>query len=170
MSPGGARTGALAALLAPALGRVRPSGEGDPSVAWYRVDPRFLRQTDPEVQTVAYVSHGERDTGNLTLYLDVAHEVASFELTYDRFMGDGELYFVWDRSEGIRSGDLDTGGKTGNLGPRIRMSPVIRYRRLSATDLGRLLGYVERSAGTLASNHRETVLDVLRAALASSGT
>lgn len=137
---------------------------------WYRVDPRFLRQTDPGVQTVAYVSHGERDTGNLTLYLDADREVTSFELTYDRFMGDGELYFVWDRSEGNRAGDLDTGGKTGSLGPGIRMSPVIRYRRLSGADLGRLLGYVERSAGPLASNHRETVLDVLRSALASSGS
>jgi hypothetical protein len=139
-------------------------------VPWFRVDPRFLRQTAPDLLTVAYVSHGERDTGNLTLYLDTDLEVASFELTYDRFMGDGELYFVWDRAEGNRAGDLDTGGKTGSLGPGIRMSPVIRYRRLSATDLGRLLGYVERSAGPLAANHRATVLDVLRAALASSGS
>src|SRR4051812_26237070 len=76
MSPGGARPGAVAYLLAPALGGVSPSGEGDPSVAWYRVDSRFLRQTAPDCQAVAYVSHGERDTGNLTLYVDTDHEVA----------------------------------------------------------------------------------------------
>jgi hypothetical protein len=139
-------------------------------VAWYRVDPRFLRQTDPDVLTVAYVSHGERDTGNLTLFLGPDREVARFELSYDRFLGDGELYFAWDRTDGNRSGDLDTGGRTGGLGPGHRGSPLVRYRRLSAADFGRLLGYVERSAGPLAANHRDTVLDVLRAAMAASGS
>jgi hypothetical protein len=36
-------------------------------VAWYRVDPRFLRQADPDRLTLAYVSHGELDTGCLLL-------------------------------------------------------------------------------------------------------
>jgi hypothetical protein len=137
-------------------------------VAWYRVDPRFLRQTAPDGVTLAYVTHGERDTGHLTLYLDADHEVTGFELAYDRFLGNGELFVTWDRLDGMRQSEIDAGGRGGGFGPGHTMSPLVRARRLSASDLNRLLVYVERSAGPLASSHRETIIDVLRKALDAS--
>lgn len=136
---------------------------------WYRVDPRFLRQPDPDGLTLAYVSHGERDAGYLLLHLDAARDVAGFELSYDRFLGDGELYAVWDRLDGLRLGEVTPDGHDGAPGPRPGRSALVRYRRLSAAEIGRLLGYVERSAEPLAPHHRQAVVTVLRAAIRETG-
>jgi hypothetical protein len=136
------------------------------TVAWYRVDPRYLRQADPDGLTLAYVSHGELDTGHLVLHLDRERDVAAFELAYDRFQSQRELVAEWGRADGLRVGEVDTHGRTDTLGPRPRMSPLVRpYRQASAADLGWLLGYVERSADLLAPHHRHAVVAVLRDAL-----
>jgi hypothetical protein len=137
-------------------------------VAWYRVDPRFLRQPDPDRLTLAYVSHGELDMGYLLLHLDSAGEVAGFELTYERFQSRAELYAVWDYSDGLHLGEVDEGSRDGAHGPRPAMSALVTYRRLSAAEISGLIGYVERSAEPLAPHHREAVVAVLRAALPES--
>jgi hypothetical protein len=138
-------------------------------VAWYRVDPRFLRQPDPDGLTLAYVGHGERDAGYLLLHLDAARDVAGFELSYDRFLGGGELYATWDRLDGLRLGEVTPDGRAGTPGPRPAMSALVRYRQLSAAEIGRLLGYVERSAEPLAPHHHHAVVAVLHAALRDAG-
>jgi hypothetical protein len=138
-------------------------------VTWYRVDPRYLKQSDPAGLTLAYVSHGERDTGHLVLQLDGDRDVAGFELAYDRFLGGAELYAVWDRVTGLRVGEVERLGRANAGRPRPGMSPLVQYRRPSAADPGRLLGYVERSAGPLAPHHRQAVVGVLRSALRDSG-
>ena len=141
-------------------------GKGDSSMAWYRADPRYLRQADPDGLMLAYVSHGELDSGHLVLHLDGQRDVAAFELAYDRFLGQRELFAEWDRAVGLRIGEVDRHGRTGSLGPRPRMSPIVRpYRRASAADVGSLLGYVERSAEPLAPHHRHAVVSALRDAL-----
>jgi hypothetical protein len=135
-------------------------------VTWYRVDPRHLRQADPDGLTLAYVSHGELDTGHLVLHLNRERDVAGFELAYDRFQGPYELFAEWDRAAGLRVGEVDTHGRADTLGPRPRMSPIIRpHRRASAADLRQLLEYVERSAELLTPHHRHAVVAVLRDAL-----
>jgi hypothetical protein len=135
-------------------------------VVWYRVDPRYLRQADPDGLTLAYVSHGELDSGHLVLHLDVERDVVGFELAYDRFLSQRELFAEWDRSTGLRIGEVDSHGRTDTLGPRPRMSPIVRpYRSVSAADVGKLLGYVERSSEPLAPHHRQAVVAVLRDAL-----
>ena len=135
-------------------------------MAWHRIDPRYLRQADPDGLTLAYVSHGERDMGQLVLYLDADRAVARFELSYDRFLSERELFAEWDRTDGLRVGEVDTHGRTSNLGPRYAMSPIVRpYRHVSAADLGSLLGYVTRNADILDSRHCQVVVAVLRDAL-----
>jgi hypothetical protein len=135
-------------------------------VAWYRVDPRYLRQADPDGLTLAYVSHGELDTGHLVLHLDRLRDVAGFELAYDRFLSRCELFAEWDRIAGLRLGEVDTHGRTDTLGPRPRMSPIVRHhRRAPAADVDMLLGYVQRSAEILAPHHRQAVIAILRDAL-----
>jgi len=134
-------------------------------VAWYRIDPRYLRQPDPDGLTLAYVSHGERDAGHLLIHLDGNRTVTRFELSYDRFLGRGELFAEWDRTDGLRVGEVDTHGRAGTSGPRYAMSPIVRYRRASATDLGSLLGYVTRNADVLDPRHSQVVVAALRDAL-----
>ena len=70
-------------------------------MAWYRVDPRYLRQADPDGLTLAYVSHGELDSGHLVLHLDRERDVAGFELAYDRFLSGCELFAEWDRAPSV---------------------------------------------------------------------
>ena len=136
------------------------------SVAWHRIDPRYLRQADPDGLTLAYVSHGERDMGHLLLHLDADRAVARFELSYDRFLGERELFAEWDRSDGLRVGEVDTHGRTGAPGPRYAMSPIVRhFRHVSAADLGSLLGYVNRNADILDPRHCQVVVAVLREAI-----
>ena len=48
------------------------------------------------------------------------------------------------------------------------MSALVTYKTLSAADIGKLIGYVERSAEPLAPRHREAVVSVLVAALRES--
>jgi hypothetical protein len=135
-------------------------------VAWYRIDPRYLRQPDPDGLTLGYVSHGERDTGHLLLRLDHQRTVTRFELSYDRFLSRCELFAEWDRVEGLHVGEVDTHGRTDTLGPRPSMSPIVhRHRQASATDLGRLLGYVKRNADILDPRHCQIVVAALRNAL-----
>ena len=135
-------------------------------MAWQRIDPRYLRQSGPGGLTLAYVSHGERDIGHLLLYLDADRAVTRFELSYDRFLGERELFAEWDRSDGLRVGEVDTHGRVGAPGPRYAMSPLVRqYRHVSAADLGSLLGYVTRNADVLDPRHRQVVVAVLRGAL-----
>jgi hypothetical protein len=132
----------------------------------YPVDPRYLRQPEPEGLTLAYLSHGERDTGQLMLYLDADHAVTRFELSYDRFLGRRELYAEWDRTAGLRVGEVDSHDRTSGHGPRYAMSPIVRHhRRASAADLGSLLGYVTRNAHVLDARHRQLVEATLRNAL-----
>ena len=139
---------------------------GGSSVAWYRIDPRYLRQADPDGLTLAYVSHGERDIGHLLLHLDRRRTVARFELSYDRFLGRCELFAAWDRTTGLRVGEVDTHGRASNPGPRYAMSPIVHYqRRTSAADIGSLLGYVTRNAGVLDPRHCQVVVTALRDAL-----
>jgi hypothetical protein len=131
-------------------------------VAWHRIDPRYLRQTDPDGLALAYVSHGERDMGHLLLYLDASRAVARFELSYDRFLSERELFAEWNRSNGLRVGEVDTHGRVGAPGPRYAMSPLVRqYRHASAADLGSLLGYVTRNADILDPRHCQVVVAVL---------
>jgi hypothetical protein len=135
-------------------------------VAWYPVDPRYLRQSEPDGLTLAYVSHGERDTGQLLLYLDADHAITRFELSYDRFLGRRELYAEWDQTAGLRVGEIDTHGRAGRPGPRYPMSPIVlHHHRASAADLGSLLGYVTRNAHVLDARHRQVVMAALRTAL-----
>lgn len=134
-------------------------------MGWRQIDSRYLRQIDPEGLTVAYVSHGGRDTGHLLLYLDNQRDVARFELAYERFLSRRELFAEWDRGTGFRIGEVETDDDAGDWGWRLKMSPIVRYRRPSAAMLGRLLGYVERNAGVLDSRHRQAVVSVLRDAL-----
>jgi len=135
-------------------------------VAWYRIDPRYLRQSEPDHLALAYVSHGERDTGHLVLYVDADHAVTRFELSYDRFLGRCELYAEWDQTAGLRVGEVDTHGRTGSAGPRYAMSQIVHHRRrASAADLGSLLGYVTRNANVLDPHHGQVVMAALRDAL-----
>ena len=76
-------------------------------MAWHRVDPRYLRQPDPDGLTLAYVSYGERDMGHLLLHLDHQRTVARFGLSYDRFLSRCELFAEWDRTDGLRVGEVD---------------------------------------------------------------
>jgi hypothetical protein len=135
-------------------------------VAWHRIDPRYLRQADPDGLTLAYVSHGGRDAGHLLLYLDANRTVTRFELSYDRFLGRCELFAEWDRTDGLRVGEVDTHGRTNAPGPRHAMSPIVHpIRQPSAADLGSLLGYVTRNADVLDPRHSQVVVAVLRGAL-----
>ena len=135
-------------------------------MAWQRIDPRYLRQPDANGLTLAYVSHGERDMGQILLYLDADRAVERFELSYDRFLGKHELFAAWDRTDGLRVGEVDTHGRTRNAGPHYAMSPLVRqFRHVSAADLGSLLGYVDRNADVLDARHRQVVLAVLREAV-----
>jgi hypothetical protein len=135
-------------------------------VAWHRIDPRYLRQPDPDGITLAYVSHGERDMGHLLLRLDGHHTVRRFELSYDRFLGRYELFAEWDRTDGLRVGEVDTRGRTDAPGPRHTMSPIVRrHRHTSPADLGSLLGYVTRNADVLDPRHSQVVVAALRGAL-----
>lgn len=135
-------------------------------MAWHRIDPRYLRQPDPDGLTLAYVSHGERDMGHLLLHLDGHRAVTRFELSYDRFLGRCELFAEWDRTDGLRVGQIDTYGRTRTLGPRYAMSPIVHpIRQPSAADLGSLLGYVTRNADVLDPRHSQVVVAALRSAL-----
>lgn len=135
-------------------------------MAWHRIDPRYLRQPDPDGLTLAYVSHGERDMGHLLLHLDGHRAVTRFELSYDRFLGRCELFAEWDRTDGLRVGEVDTHGRTNAPGPRHAMSPIVhRHRHASTADLGRLLGYVKRNADVLDPRHSQVVVAALRDAL-----
>jgi hypothetical protein len=151
------------------LARARPRGSGVTGsiVSWYRIDPRYLRQADLDGLTLAYVSHGELDTGHLALHLDRDRSVARFELAYDRFPGHRELLAEWDRAAGLRVGEVDGESRIADAwGPRPKMSPIVRhYRRVPAAVAGTLLGYVERSADLLDARHRRLVVSVLRDAL-----
>jgi hypothetical protein len=138
---------------------------GGSSVAWYRIDPRYLRQPDPDGLTLAYVSHGERDTGQLLLHLDRQRAVVRFELSYERFLSRCELYATWDRTAGLKLGEVDTHGRAPPSGPHYPMSPIVRDRRASTADLGSLLGYVTRNAAILDPGHSRVVVAALRAAL-----
>jgi hypothetical protein len=44
-------------------------------MGWHRVDPRYLRQREPGTLTLAYVSHGELDLGQLVLQVDQAGRI-----------------------------------------------------------------------------------------------
>ena len=67
---------------------------------------------------------------------------------------------------GLRVGEVDRQGRPGTLGPRPRMSPIVRpHRRASAADVSSLLGYVERNAEPLAPHHCHAVVAALRDAL-----
>lgn len=135
-------------------------------MAWHRIDPRYLRQPDPDGITLAYVSHGERDVGHLLLHLDSRRAVTRFELSYDRFLGRRELFAEWDRTDGLRVGEVDTHGRADAPSPRHAMSPIVRrHRHTSTADLGRLLGYVTRNADILDPRHRRVVVTALRGAL-----
>ena len=133
-------------------------------MAWHRIDPRYLRQSDPDGITLAYVSHGERDMGHLLLHLDSHRAVTRFELSYDRFLGRRELFAEWDRMDGLRVGEVDTHGCSDAPGPRHAMSPIVR-RHTSPADLGSLLGYVTRNADVIDPRHRRVVVAALRGAL-----
>jgi hypothetical protein len=50
-------------------------------VPWQRIDPRHLRQRNPEGLTVAYADTGGRDVGHLHLDLDINGRVATFQLS-----------------------------------------------------------------------------------------
>ena len=135
-------------------------------MAWHRIDPCYLCQPDPDGLTLAYVSHGERDTGNLLLQVDHRRVVTRFELTYDRFRSGRELFAEWDRDQGLRVGEVDTHRHADTLGPRVRMSPAVhRHRRASAADVISLLGYVKRNADILDPRHCQIVVAALRDAL-----
>ena len=142
------------------------SGRTITVVAWYRVDPRYLRQPDPDGLTVGYVSHGERDAGHLLLHLDSHRAVVRFELSYDRFLSQHELFAEWDQMAGLHVGEVDTHGRISHPGPRYAMTPIVRrHRHASAADLGSLLGYVKRNADVLNPRHCQVVVAVLRSAL-----
>ena len=135
-------------------------------MTWHRVDPRYLRQPDPDGLTLAYISHGERDVGHLMLHLDGQRAVTRFELSYDRFLGRGELFAEWNRADGLRVGEVDTHGRVDAPGPRHAMSPIVRrHRNPSAADLGSLLGYVNRNADVLEPCHSQVVVAALRSAM-----
>ena len=142
------------------------SGRTITVVAWYRVDPRYLRQPDPDGLTVGYVSHGERDAGHLLLHLDSRRAVMRFELSYDRFLSERELFAEWDQMAGLRVGEVDTHGRVSDPGSRYAMTPIVqRHRHASTTDLGSLLGYVKRNADVLDPRHCQIVVAALRSAL-----
>lgn len=139
-------------------------------MAWRRIDPRYLRQEDAAGLTLGYASDGGRDTGHLLLVLDSQRNVARFELVYERFLSGCALFAEWDRTIGFRIGEVETDDDAGDWGQRLKMSPIVHYRRPTPTMVGRLLGYVERNAGLLDSHHRQTVISVLREALQGSVT
>ncbi len=142
-------------------------------MAWLPIDPRYLRQPPSAGRTLAYVSRRPRDGGNLVLHLDGRGAVERFELTHAPFPSRIQLVAVWDRTTGLRVGELDDGrggrdgpGRTGLApvpGSRPYASPLVRrYRYPQAADVARLLAYVEQNAAPLDARHRATVLDALR--------
>ena len=164
---GGERRDLASAILrVQAPGQDRGARSGGSPLAWYRIDPRYLRQPDPDGITLAYVSHGERDSGHLLLHLDGHRAIRRFELSYDRFLGRRGLFAEWDRTDGLRVGEVDPHGRADAPGPRHAMSPVVRrHRHASAADLGSLLGYVTRNAEVLDPRHSQVVVAALRRAI-----
>jgi len=92
-------------------------------MGWHRVDPHYLRQREPDALTVAFVSHGELDLGQLVLHLDQAAQVVRFELVFDPFLDDRRRRCVIDGSENAPA------------------------KRRASTSTCRVVGTMTRSAG-----------------------
>lgn len=137
-----------------------------PGMSWHRVDPRYLRQREPGTLTLAFVSHGELDLGQLVLHLDRTGQVVRFELAFDAFLGSGERLAEWDDAGGLRISNIDA--ETG-VGPRFRGAATLRrYRRPPPNVVQALLAYVRAHADVLEPAHRATIVAALTTALGNA--
>src|SRR5690349_22947969 len=104
-------------------------------MGWHRVAPRYLRQRAPDTLTLAFVSHGELDLGQLVLHLDRAGQVVRFELAFDPFLGAGEWLAEWDAEGGLRISDVDPVTSATGAGTRVKAAATVRRYRRPPTDI-----------------------------------
>jgi len=126
-------------------------------MAWRLIDPRWLRRDDPAHHRLWYWDDGPLDSGDLLLRLDASDTVLGFELTHRRFPRPGVYHARWQRGEGLRLGEVDSGERSGHVG----MSPIVRYSA-PRIDAIRLLGeYFERNAHLLEPRHRDAIAAII---------
>ena len=131
-------------------------------MSWHRVDPRFLRQHQPDGVTLAFVSHGELDLGQLVLHLDRAGRVVRFELAFTPFLGAGEHWAGWDATTGLQIGAVDASSHAASPAPRVKGAATVRRYRQPPTEIVQaLLAYVREHADVLEPAHRASVIAAL---------
>lgn len=139
-------------------------------MGWYRIAPHYLRQDDPGALTLAFVSHGGLDSGQLTLHLDQDNQVSRFELSHEPFASRGEHYAEWDSREGLRVGEASQPARRDDQAPRMKGSAVVRrYSQPPADVVQDLLAYVAKNGSVLDPQHREAVITALASALPRAG-
>jgi hypothetical protein len=142
---------------------------GGERVVWHRVDPRYLRQDDPDSIAVGYCANHSPDAGELWLWQSDDGRVTRFLLSHTVFPGGREYVAQWRQGQGVRIGEVDAGEGPMEEGLRLKMSPIVRYHgRPSSRVVVPLVEYFERHSPALPPNQREQVAALLQATLQTS--
>ena len=126
-------------------------------MAWFRIDPRLLKQDDPQRRTVMYWDDGPLDRGELLLWMDQAGNVTAFQLAHAKFLASREYLAEWHRGGTLRLGEV--AGEGGAA--RFKTAPTVRYGALDESVLGQLREYFARNAEALEPREREAVAAAL---------
>lgn len=142
---------------------------GEWGVTWHRVDPRYLRQGDPDGIAVGYCTNHPSDAGELLLWQRDDGGVAGFLLSHTVSPGGREYLAEWRQGRDVRIAEVDAGEGPTEEGARFKMSPVARYyTRPPWSVVLPLLDYFERHASALPTAQREQVAALLRSTLRSA--
>lgn len=134
-------------------------------MAWQRIDPRYLKQTDRSTVALWYRDVGHLETGELLLWVDAAGRVQGFHLSHSDWPRGREHLAEWRDGHDLRLGEVDSGEGGGDAGS-YKMSPTVRFLgRPEPHLLAELVAYFDRNAAALEPRHREAVAAVLHAGL-----
>lgn len=129
-------------------------------MTWRHVDPKFVRQDDPQLRAEWYSDWAERGGGELMMWLDRGGRVRAFQLSHEEWPSLKHYVAAWQSGTGLRVGEVDEGDRARSLSrlhaPVMRFAPVADSRAA-----GRLLEYFRSNADALEPLQRTTISAVL---------